>query len=166
MNTVHRTAEGSARVQEFSHRFVVPAPLDAVAAVHADTRALRALTPPPVFVQLHRVDPLRDGAVAEFTLWFGPLPIRWTALHSRVDGRGFTDTQVRGPMQRWVHRHSFEPLGPARTRITDRIEYAHAGGVLGVLTRLLFSRLALRLLFAYRAVVTRRRSAALADRQG
>ncbi len=141
----------------FERSFVVKAPLARVAAFHRDTRVLRRLTPPPVIVQLHHSEPLRDGAVAEFTLWFGPLPVRWRALHSEVDEqRGFTDTQVRGPLRFWQHRHAFQARRSGTTLITDRIEYEHHPGVRGWLSRVLFGRLALRFNFAYRAWITRR----------
>ena len=54
---------------------------------------------------------IREGAVADFTLWFGPLPLRWTAVHSEVSAQhGFTDTQQRGPLASWRHTHRFEAL--------------------------------------------------------
>lgn len=141
----------------FDHSFIVRAPLAAVAGFHRDTRVLRRLTPPPVYVQIHRVEALAEGSISEFTLWFGPLPIRWTARHSEVDPLGgFTDTQVAGPMQHWVHRHAFEPVDADRTRVRDRIAYQHPPGPRGLLTRLLFGGLGLRLTFAYRGWVTRR----------
>ena len=77
----------------FDYAFTVRAPLARVAEFHRDTRALQRLSPPPMFVQLHRLEPLAEGSVAEFTLWLGPLPLRWRAVHSNVDPLGgFTDT--------------------------------------------------------------------------
>lgn len=141
----------------FEYTFTVRAPLAAVAQFHRDTRALKRLSPPPLFVQLQRVEPLAEGSVAEFTLWFGPFPLRWQAVHSNVDAlHGFTDIQTRGPLQRWRHTHRFEALDEAATRVVEYIEYEHADGWLGALTRLLFSPLGLRFLFAYRSWVTRR----------
>jgi len=142
----------------FEYEFTVRAPLAAVAQFHHDTRALKRLSPPPLFVQLQRVEPLAEGSVAEFTLWFGPLPLRWQAVHSNVDVlHGFTDVQTRGPLQRWRHTHRFEAVDEtATTRVVEYIEYEHADGWPGVLTRLLFSEPGLRFLFAYRSWVTRR----------
>ena len=85
----------------FETSFTVNAPLEAVAAFHADTSALKILNPPFVIVQLHRVDPMADGSISEFTLWMGPLPIRWRAIHSDVGPNGFTDTLEDGPMASW-----------------------------------------------------------------
>ncbi len=139
----------------FRHAFVVNAPLAAVADFHRDTCVLKLLA--PTFVQLHRFEPLREGALADFTLWIGPLPIRWQALHSNVDPlRGFTDTQTRGPFKSWRHTHRFEPVDANTTRVVDQIEYEHRPGVAGWFSRLLFSPPALALSFWYRGVVTRR----------
>ena len=55
----------------FEHCFEVNAPLEAVAEFHRDARALRRLTPPPMWAQFHRVEPLGEGSKAEFTLWLG-----------------------------------------------------------------------------------------------
>lgn len=141
----------------FEHCFAVKAPLERVAAFHYDARVLKRLTPPPVIIQLHRFDPLQEGAVAEFTLWLGPLPFHWVAAHHEVDPlHGFTDTQVQGPFKRWVHRHKFVTQEEGQTLVYDTIEYEHHSGLKGVLTRLLFPRPALQVMFAYRKWVTQR----------
>lgn len=137
------------------------APVEAVAEFHARPGALKRLTPPPIFVQVRRADPLAEGALADFTLWFGPLPVPWLALHHSVDLRsGFADRQVRGPLRRWEHTHRWQaavtPRGEACTLIEDQIEYEHFAGLRGLLTRLLFARPLLRVMFAYRHWVTRR----------
>ena len=141
----------------FDFTFTVDASLAAVAELHRDTRALKRLTPPPVWVQIHRVDPIAEGSLSEFTLWFGPLPIRWTARHSNViPGKGFTDTQIRGPMKHWVHTHTFSDAGGGLTRIAEHIDYEHFGGVRGLRSRLLFTPIGLWLTFCYRRAATRR----------
>lgn len=141
----------------FDYTFTVRAPLRAVAAFHHDARALRQLSPPPVWVQLHRVEPLAEGSLAEFTLWVGPLPLRWRAVHSDVHPEhGFTDTQTAGPLRRWRHTHRFEAVDAQTTRVREHIDYEHAPGPAGWLTRLLFAPPALRGLFWFRSRVTRR----------
>lgn len=141
----------------FVSRFVVPASLEAVARFHADPRALTRLTPPPTLMRVHRMDPLGEGSVSEFTMWVGPIPIRWRAVHSGFTAlKGFTDTQELGPMARWIHRHSYRALDDGRTEVLDQIWYEHPSGWRGILTRALFSKLPLKALFAYRAIATRR----------
>ncbi len=144
-------------VNTFDFSFTVRAPLEAVAAFHRDPSALRRLTPPPVFARMHRVEPMAEGSISDFTLWFGPLPLHWVAEHTSVDAlRGFTDTQIQGPMERWVHKHSFTEDGNGMSRITEHIEFKHYGGPKGITTRLLLSSIGLWVTFCYRRMVTRR----------
>ncbi len=143
-------------MRRFHYQFEVPASQAAVAQFHRDTRALRWLTPPPLLVQFHYLEPMAEGSIAEFTLWFGPFPVRWRAVHSQVDLlKGFTDTQVKGPLRFWRHRHSFDALDDQRTRIREDIEYEFPSGMAGWWTRLVYSPFALRLLFTYRGWITR-----------
>ena len=140
----------------FDYAFTVDAPLAAVRDFHRDTSALKRLTPPPTIVQLHSIEPLAEGSVSEFTLWVGPLPLRWKAVHRNVSERGFTDVQASGPAAKWEHTHSFVPLTEGRTEIREHIEYEHKRGFWGLVTRVLFSRVSLWFMFGYRRWVTRR----------
>ncbi|MGI9647259.1 MAG: SRPBCC family protein [Acidimicrobiia bacterium] len=138
----------------FHYEFEVSAPREAVAAFHRDTGVLRRLT--PAYVRFHRVDPLAEGSVSEFTVWFGPFPITWVALHREVGPAGFTDVQSDGPLASWEHIHRFEAVAPNRTQITESIEYEYLAGWRGIYGRIFFGRPALRFLFWYRARQTRR----------
>ncbi len=141
----------------FDYGFTVRAPLAAVAGFHRESQTLQQLTPLPLFVQLHRVEPLGEGSVADFTLWFGPLPMRWIAVHSEVDAQhGFIDTQRSGPLKFWQHRHHFEAVDAHTTRVSEHVEYAHYSDWRGLFSLILFNPVAMRLLFFYRSFVTRR----------
>ena len=140
----------------FEHAFIVAAPRAAVTRFHSDTRALKKLTPPPLFVRLHEAGRLEEGAVADFTMWFGPVPVRWRALHYDVGEDGFTDVQTHGPLKYWRHIHHFIPLDEKHTRVQDHVAYEHPAGPGGWLTRLLFNRASLSFLFTYRRYITRR----------
>lgn len=139
----------------FVHSMLLQASLEQVAAFHHDARALKLLTPLPVVVQLHEVQPLSEGSIADFTMWLGPLPVHWRAVHSNIDLlRGFTDTQVSGPFRCWVHRHSFSPVSEETTLVTDEIEAEYGSHPFwGLVSR--FMGLNLPVLFAYREWVTR-----------
>ncbi len=140
----------------FDYRFRVSAPVEAVSAFHFQTGILKALTPPLMIMQVHRFDPLADGSVGEFTMWMGPVPVRWVALHSNVSATGFTDTQTSGPMKFWQHTHRFNAISPTETEVHEHIEYEHHSGLRGLWSRMLFPRPALIALFTWRAFVTRR----------
>lgn len=140
----------------FEHYFTVQASIDQVACFHNDSRALKLLTPPPVIVQMHYVEPLDEGSVADFTMWLGPIPVRWTAVHQNVDlQHGFTDVQRRGPFNQWVHRHSFHRLDAHTTQVVDQVD-AEFGQhwFWGLISRLMW--FGLKGLFAYRAWATKR----------
>ncbi len=141
---------------KFRHAFTVNARREAVEAFHRDPRILRDITPFPTIVQFHHVERMFEGSSVDFTLWFGPIPVRWVAQHSRVGkDQGFVDEQVRGPFKRWVHRHTFESIDSQSTRVVDEIEAEFKShpwwrfvGVAMWIT--------LPILFAYRAWKTRR----------
>ena len=139
----------------FDYQFTVHASLRAARDFHSDTSALKKLTPPPTIVQLHDIEPLGEGSVSRFTLWVGPLPLRWTAIHRGVSEHGFTDTQSEGPARKWEHTHTFMPLAAEMTEIQEHIEYEHKRGFWGIVTRLLFARPNLFLMFTYRKYATR-----------
>ena len=141
----------------FKFSFTVKAPLVNIAQFHHDARALKQLTPPPVIVQIHQVDPLAEDSVARFTMWFGPLPVHWVAVHKNVDPlHGFTDIQQEGPLKYWAHTHTFVPVSQTITRINESIEFEHYPGRRGLLSRALFPKVGLSALFHYRKFVTRR----------
>ena len=140
----------------FNYSFEVDAPLTAVSEFHHDTRALKKLSPPPIFAQIHDYEPLGEGSMADFTLWFGPFPIHWVAVHSNVSPNGFTDTQMSGPLKYWQHTHRFTAVSANKTRVDEHIEYAHDTGLRGVVSRLLFSKPGLYMLFTARKLLTQR----------
>ncbi|MCY3863984.1 MAG: hypothetical protein OXG68_00950 [Chloroflexi bacterium] len=76
---------------------------------HEAPRALASLTPPPIRMQAHR-DERRSLTEEdfEFTLSFGPLPIRWIARHEPgLTPDSFADLQIRGPLAYWRREHIF-----------------------------------------------------------
>jgi ligand-binding SRPBCC domain-containing protein len=138
-------------------RSFIPAPVDKVFAFHQDANALRQLTPPPTLIQVLRDNraSLTSGEI-EFRLWMGPLPLRWVARHKPGPiPTSFVDEMIRGPLAHWTHTHLFEPAETG-TRLVDRITFDHRPGLAGLLTRLAFDGLPLRLVFLYRHWRTRR----------
>ncbi len=140
----------------FENRFIVSGSVDDVDRFHRAPETFGRLVPPGLILQIHRQDTLAEGSVNEFTMWMGPIPVYWKAVHSQVCDTGFTDSQESGPLKSWVHRHSYERVSDRETRVVDRIEYQHFGGWRGMRSRLLFSAIGLRILFAWRVRATRR----------
>ena len=141
---------------KYLHRFRVQAPIEVVAAFHSRSAAMSIITPPPLLTQVHRApDDVAEGDSMEFTLWMGPLPMRWVAGFEDVTPTGFVDRMARGPVRSWQHRHSFVAIDDHTTDVIDEVEIelrAHPiWGPVG-----LGMTLNLPLLFAYRGWQTRR----------
>ncbi|MEZ5293185.1 MAG: SRPBCC family protein [Vicinamibacterales bacterium] len=105
---------------------MVHAPVGKVFAFHERDDALPRLSPPfpPVRV-VARTGGIHPGA--EVDLRIGP--VRWLARHTAYErDRLFVDEQIEGPFARWTHRHEFEAVDGATTRLTDRVSFALPGG--------------------------------------
>lgn len=142
---------------KFTHTFRVNAPQAAVAEFHGRSASMGAITPPPMIVQVHTApERLSSGDTMDFTLWAGPIPVRWIARIEDVSPEGFVDRQVRGPFASWVHRHRFVRVDDRTTDVVDEVEAELKRhpfwGLVGALMWL-----GMPLLFAYRGWKTRRR---------
>jgi ligand-binding SRPBCC domain-containing protein len=139
----------------YQKRSVFRTTLEQLEAFHRNPSALKKLTPPPIFIQVHadHRTSLTSGDL-DFTLWFGPLPVRWLARHESLAGPGFAEWQVKGPMAFWRHEHGFEEVSGG-VALIDRVTLAHKPGIKGLLTRLIFDGIPLRILFMYRHWRTR-----------
>lgn len=140
----------------FQHESIIPTTIEAIEAFHNDPTAFSKLTPPPIFAQVHRreLTSLTEGTL-EFTLWFGPIPVRWVAQHEAgPTPHSFADRMMQGPMAYWLHQHIFEPV-EGGVKLIDRISIAHKPGLQGLLTRLTFDGLPLKFLFIYRHMATK-----------
>jgi ligand-binding SRPBCC domain-containing protein len=141
---------------KYRHQFRVRAPLTAVAEFHTQSASMGAITPPPIIVRVTRAPArVREGDEMAFTMWLGPVPLKWVAHIDNVSGRGFNDRQVNGPFQDWTHRHTFAALSEATTEVRDEVQARLRKHVLwGPLGLAMWS--GLPLLFAYRSRQTRR----------
>jgi len=76
---------------KFQHRFRVKAPLAAVADFHSRSASMPAITPPPMIVRVHAAPArLTSGDVMDFTLWAGPVPLRWVVMSMLFPSRVIT----------------------------------------------------------------------------
>jgi ligand-binding SRPBCC domain-containing protein len=148
----------------FKHRFHVQAPLARVAEFHAQPASMAAITPPPMIVRIHGApERLGSGDEMDFTLWAGPIPLRWVARIENASPEGFTDRQVRGPFASWRHDHGFVRVSETETDVVDQVEaelkrhpfWWLAGALMWI---------GMPVLFAYRGWKTRRILEAAAPR--
>jgi ligand-binding SRPBCC domain-containing protein len=156
MATTLNNTNAPANAHTYEKRTVINTTLDKMMAFHEAPDAFSQLVPPPIIVQVIRDDrtSLQEGEI-EFNMWFGPIPVRWVAVHENLpEGTGFADRLLKGPMQYWHHRHIFEET-PQGVALIDRVTIAHKPGIKGILTRLMFDGIPLRFLFFYRHLRTK-----------
>ena len=150
----------------FEYSSLINAPVDVVWNFHERQDILQLLTPPWQPVQIiRRVGGLDVGAITEFRIFLGPIPIRWIARHIECEKyKLFTDQQIEGPMQSWIHRHQFFNEND-QTRLIDTITYEIPGGWLAELLLGWWVNSRLKDMFCYRHQVTQKECKKLADYQ-
>jgi ligand-binding SRPBCC domain-containing protein len=126
-------------------------PRDAVFAFFAEPANLALITPAWLGFRLLTPTPsMAAYAVLDYRIaWLG-IPLRWRSFVREYDPPArFVDVQVRGPYDRWEHRHLFlEDRGG--TWVDDRITYRLPLGPLGRLLHGLLVGRQLRAIWAYR----------------
>ena len=140
---------------EFSFESRVRAPVALLDAWHHRPGALARLTPPADGVRvLESPASLFDGARATLAVPVLPgIRVAWTAEHREVKpGEGFTDIQIDGPFEKWIHTHRFlpDPANPSGSLLRDEIVCSPFGGRAGALLAGPILRRRLNRLFAWR----------------
>lgn len=150
-------AAGEARY-ELRARTVIDASLDQTFAFFSKAANLGVITPAAMsFSILGQVPPMAMGAMIDYRVRVGPLPVRWrTRITTWEPGRRFADLQEKGPYRFWWHEHTFHADGP-RTVMEDRVYYTPPLGLFGRLANRFFIRSTLRRIFQYRGDVIRLR---------
>ena len=126
--------------------------LDRVFGFFSKPENLQKLTPPSMKMNVLTPQPIRmyTGAMIDYTVGVGGLPMRWTAYIADFDPpHRFVDIQLRGPYAYWHHTHSFEAKGEG-TLIRDDVVYGMPLGLIGTIAHQLFVKRQLETIFAYR----------------
>ena len=112
-------------MQRFRQESRFPVPPPDVFAWHERPGAFERLVPPWATVHVRgRRGTIRDGDEVVMELRKGPLHLTWHLRHRDfVDGEAFTDEQLEGPFQRWVHTHRFRSDGESGTTLIDDISW-------------------------------------------
>jgi hypothetical protein len=137
---------------------VVNAPIEQTFAFFSKVGNLGLITPAAMAFRIEgRIPPMGEGAVINYRVRVGVLPIRWqTRIVSWEPGRSFADVQDSGPYSVWRHEHVFTARGK-QTVMEDRVYYTPRVGLVAGLTNRLFVAPKLRDIFQYRADVIRLR---------
>lgn len=141
----------------FEHSSLINATVETVWKFHERKDILDILTPPwqPVKV-IKREGGLGIGAITEFRLFLGPIPVKWIAFHIECEEyKFFTDQQTEGPLKSWLHRHEFSSESDSKMRLTDRIKYELPGGFLAEFLLGWWVNSRLQEMFKYRHQITK-----------
>ena len=141
---------------KFSASVWIDAGLERVWRFHEREDALELLSPPWANPQITaRKGKLATGSRVEMLVPFGPLRLRWLALH--VDCQElhhFTDDQISGPFRYWRHEHRFQAEANG-TRLTDSVEFRLPFSPLSDWALGWIVKLQLRAMFRHRHQVTK-----------
>lgn len=122
---------GSA-ISLFERSVLLKASPEEVYAFHEDPRNITRISPPSLSVE--RVDctvPAIAGGVFSLRVRQFGLPMDWEGVwEEAVPGDRLVDGARRSPFRHWRHHHLFR-AAEGGTIMTDRVEYALPGGMIG-----------------------------------
>lgn len=113
---------------------------------------IEKVTPPSMNLKVGKVseEALREGTRIPLSFTILNFPIEWiTKVKAWNPGKGFSDTQVKGPFSSWNHTHEFEST-QGGTLIREQIEYQLPFGSLGDMVAGAWVRTKLETLLNYR----------------
>jgi ligand-binding SRPBCC domain-containing protein len=143
------------RVHSLRRTQTVRRPLGEVFSFFQNPENLSLITPENLGFKILTPRPVRmkEGAVIDYTISLGGIPVRWTSLISEFDPpRHFVDIQLRGPYLFWHHKHTFTAIAEG-TVINDDVLYALPFGIAGEITHYLAVRRKLEAIFQLRSRV-------------
>ena len=137
----------------FQHSSKFEASGEALWSFHMRQDAIDLLSPKVFgFKVVDRGEGVVDGSVVEFRVGRWPFRRRWVALHGAIqEGESFTDVALEGPFRFWAHQHTIESPGPGVSLLTDTVWFLPPS-----FCPAWVCRLALKGLFSWRHLVTRR----------
>ncbi|WP_040896668.1 SRPBCC family protein [Xenococcus sp. PCC 7305] len=141
----------------FKYSSLINASVENVWRFYERPDILELLTPPwqPVKI-IRREGGLGVGAISEFRINLGFIPVKWVAKHIECQPNAlFIDEQIEGPMKSWTHRHQFENV-KGQTKLIDAIAYELPGGWLAELLLGWWVKARLQDMFRYRHEVTKK----------
>jgi len=104
----------------------LPLSQDQVFAFFSKAENLERITPPSLGFSILTPLPIemKQDALIDYRIQLNGIPMRWrTLIPVWNPPHEFVDEQIKGPYKTWIHRHTFEAVGPAQTKITDYVRY-------------------------------------------
>ena len=133
----------------------IPHKLDKVFNFFSDEKNLEKITPPHLNFKVLKksTDQIQSGTLIDYKLKLHGFPLSWQSkINEFNEQKSFVDEQVKGPYDKWVHRHEFVPLDNG-TLMSDRVVYKVPLGFLGRIFAGAFVRRDLKTIFNYRKKV-------------
>lgn len=93
---------------------------------HLSPGAIYRMIPPweKVEVVSHGGNPSQVGSTVVLNAKIGPFSFIWEVKHAEfIEGKSFTDIQVKGPFTYWKHTHTVYPIGDSSCEWEDTIEF-------------------------------------------
>ncbi len=142
----------------FEKSTILDAPIEAVYAFHENPHNLTKISPSSL--RVHRIEANSEAVAGEtFRVEASQflVPIKWHGVWDRAEHPvALWDRALESPFALFRHQHNFESIEiGARTRMTDRVEYALPGGVMGRIVAETAVRAILGITFVARHAATR-----------
>ena len=141
------------RVRVLRREQILDVPVERAFEFFARAENLEAITPPLLKFRITSPTPIdiRKGALIRYRLRLHGIGVSWlTRIEEWDPPLGFVDRQLKGPYALWHHTHTFEAVGPGRTRMVDLVRYGHRFGFLGTIAEHLLVHRDLKRIFDYR----------------
>jgi uncharacterized protein (TIGR01777 family) len=130
----------------------IPQPIDEAFAFFKEAKNLEKITPDEMnFKVLNQsTENIQEGTIINYSLSVHKFPMRWKSkITNWKPGSHFSDIQLNGPYDHWVHRHEFEEKNGG-TLIKDHVRYKVPIGLAGDLIANRFIKNDLEKVFTYR----------------
>jgi ligand-binding SRPBCC domain-containing protein len=130
----------------------IPQPINEAFAFFKEATNLEKITPDEMNFKVLKqsTENIEEGTVLNYSLSVHKIPMRWKSkiTHWNPDSK-FSDVQLNGPYDYWVHQHEFEEKDGG-TLIKDHVRYKVPVGLAGDLIANRFIRNDLEKIFTYR----------------
>ncbi|HEX8546690.1 MAG TPA: SRPBCC family protein [Cytophagaceae bacterium] len=113
---------------------------------------LNLLTPSHLNFKITTPSPIimKRGTLIDYRLVLYGIPFKWRTEISEFNAPNtFTDTQLKGPYTKWIHKHSFSEID-GKVLMIDEVTYRSPGWIFEPLIHSLFVKRNLEQIFAFR----------------
>ena len=132
---------------------IINRPIEEVFNFFSKAENLNLITPEELKFKMHTPSPvlMQKGTLIDYTIKVSGIPFKWrTEITAWDPPFRFIDEQKKGPYNTWIHEHTFESLGPDKTKMTDHVQFLSPGWILEPLIHHLFINKKVQGIFRFR----------------